>query len=247
MWIGAFIVQFHCTTSDQNNTRPNPNNEKTVHIVDHDEQNSSDSSVYDSNEINSTNNYNDDNNNDKQTTPISASKRKLQDYKQILVSLGLESFEDEDENNEPDAGFFFIQKSLLSQLVKNLKCPDCDLEELTVQITDPEINIEGLMDLTLTFDASWVARGHSSLYCVAFAIEIITCLVLDFHVVSSFSHSCTYAKNRFGADTHEFFNWFESHKSECNINFHGSSNAMEAEAARVIWSRSLESGFRYVG
>ncbi|ESO88659.1 hypothetical protein LOTGIDRAFT_165443 [Lottia gigantea] len=76
------------------------------------------------------------------------------------------------------------------------------------------------------------------------SIEVITGLVLDFHVVSTFCHACSFAKTKYGSGI-EFEEWYLKHKPHCNINFSGSSNAMEVEAAKVLWSRSLDSGFRY--
>ncbi|ESO93471.1 hypothetical protein LOTGIDRAFT_175538 [Lottia gigantea] len=109
---------------------------------------------------------------------------------------------------------------------------------------NPDINIEGVIDLAVSFDASWLTKGHSSMYAVAFIIEVITGLVLDFHVVSTFCHACSFAKTKYGSGI-EFEEWYLKHKPHCNINFSGSSNAMEVEAAKVLWSRSLDSGFRY--
>ncbi|KAK6182235.1 hypothetical protein SNE40_009963 [Patella caerulea] len=56
-------------------------------------------------------------------------------------------------------------------------------------------------------------------------------------------HLCK--KNRSSSEK-EFDAWFVTHnsKQECNINFNGTSNAMEVEAATVLWKRSMESGFR---
>ena len=53
------------------------------------------------------------------------------------------------------------------------------------------------------------------------------------------------AKNKLGSDTPAFEEWLQNH-TDCDANFNGSSKAMEAEAAKRIWSRSLElHRFRY--
>ena len=43
----------------------------------------------------------------------------------------------------------------------------------------------------------------------------------------------------------EFEDWFASHQEDCRKNFSGSAGAMEVEAAKVLWGRSLERNLRY--
>ena len=72
-----------------------------------------------------------------------------------------------------------------------------------------------------------------------------TGLVIDFEVLSTYCHSCSLARTRLGIDTPELEDWMHNH-TDCDANFSGSSKAMEAEAARRIWNRSVQTyNFRY--
>ena len=111
---------------------------------------------------------------------------------------------------------------------------------------DPDTCVDPL-SLTVSFDGSWQKRGHTSMYGVAAAIDVLTGLVVDYIVLSKFCHSCTRKKAELGDDSVEYGVWYQDHKEDCAINYTGSSNAMEAEAARRIWSRSEDKGLRYTG
>ena len=101
--------------------------------------------------------------------------------------------------------------------------------------------------ITVSFDGSWHKRGHTSSYGVAAVIDIYTGLVVDYVVLSKYCHACSLKKAELGPDSLEFNKWHESHK-DCAMNYTGSSNAMEVEAARRLWSRSEERhGLRYTG
>lgn len=109
----------------------------------------------------------------------------------------------------------------------------------------PEQEPDGVVDITVSFDGTWQKRGFSSRHGVGSVIEVKTGLVVDFEVMSTFCHTCALAKHKLGSDTPAFEEWRQNH-TDCDANFNGSSKAMEAEAARRIWSRSLElHRFRY--
>lgn len=46
-------------------------------------------------------------------------------------------------------------------------------------------------------------------------------------------------------DPEERTAWLATHKDNCHKNYNGSSGGMEAEAAKVLWGRSLQHGLRY--
>ena len=70
-------------------------------------------------------------------------------------------------------------------------------------------------------------------------------LVIDYEVLSNYCHACALAENSLGQGTAALQAWKAAHTA-CDNNFDGSSKAMEAEAARQIWARSLEKyAFRY--
>ncbi|XP_048243127.1 uncharacterized protein LOC125376009 [Haliotis rufescens] len=96
------------------------------------------------------------------------------------------------------------------------------------------------LDITVSYDGSWQKRGHTSNYGVGAVIDVLTGLVIDYEVLSKYCHACTLHINSLGQDTTEFRQWYEGHAGRCCQNYEGSSNAMEVEAAKRLWSRSLE-------
>ena len=97
---------------------------------------------------------------------------------------------------------------------------------------------EGALPITVSFDGSWHKRGHTSLYGVAAVIDVLTGLVVDYVVLSKYCHACALKKNIFDIESEDFKLWYEGHKDQCAINYTGSSNAMEVEAAVRLWQRS---------
>ena len=69
-----------------------------------------------------------------------------------------------------------------------------------------------------------------------FVISVDTGEVLDYHVLSKSCQSCALKKEK--CTDEELEEWRREH--ECDINFTGSSPAMEAEGAVVLWGRSIE-------
>ena len=113
------------------------------------------------------------------------------------------------------------------------------------QDLDPTITEDSILDLTASFDGSWMTRGHKSLYGVGCVVEVTTGLVLDLAVLSLYCQRCTYAEKLFGGThTPEFQQWLETH-TECNKNYNSTSGGMEDTAAEILWNRSLERGYRY--
>ncbi|GFU57378.1 uncharacterized protein TNCV_3635571 [Trichonephila clavipes] len=101
-------------------------------------------------------------------------------------------------------------------------------------------------DLSVSFDGTWLTRGHTSLIGVGCVIDMLTGYVVDFEVMSKVCRHCSVAKNKLDQSSAEFSIWYEGHKSECDINHLGSSTSMEMEAALTLWKRSTSLGFRYI-
>ncbi|GFT06027.1 uncharacterized protein TNCV_1594611 [Trichonephila clavipes] len=76
-----------------------------------------------------------------------------------------------------------------------------------------------VVDLSVSFDGSWLTRGHTYLIGIACVIDILTGYVIDFEVMC--------------------------HRRDCDINHSGSSTSMEMEATLIFWDGSQEMGFRY--
>ncbi|GFV07397.1 uncharacterized protein TNCV_1413051, partial [Trichonephila clavipes] len=92
-----------------------------------------------------------------------------------------------------------------------------------------------ITDLSVSFDGTWLTRGHTSLIGVGCVIDMLTGYVVDFEVMSKVCRHCSVAKNKLGQSSAEFSIWYEGHKSECDINHLGSSTSMEMEAALTLW------------
>ena len=102
--------------------------------------------------------------------------------------------------------------------------------------------------ITVSFDGTWQKRGHASMHGVAAVIDVVTGLVVDYEVLSMYCHSCSCKKAQLGADSPAFTAWYAEHQNDCSINYHGSSNAMEVEAAKRLWGRSVQTnGLMYTG
>ena len=91
----------------------------------------------------------------------------------------------------------------------------------------------------MSYDGTW--RGFSSQYGVGVAIDILTGLVIDFELLSLYCHGCAEADNKeWSGGARERLLWEEKHAPDCCKNYTGSSKAMETEAAKRIWLRSVE-------
>ncbi|KAJ4433463.1 hypothetical protein ANN_15766 [Periplaneta americana] len=107
--------------------------------------------------------------------------------------------------------------------------------DLIVDTAVPEIS-----DISVSFDRTWLTRGHSSMYGVGSVIDLLTGFVLDYTVMSKHCYRCMITKRRMPIT--DFRVWYAVHAPECDINHEGSSGAMEAEAALILWKRSEQYG-----
>ena len=99
---------------------------------------------------------------------------------------------------------------------------------------------ERIIDLAVSFDGTWMTRGHKSKYGLGCIVEIETGLVLDFVIMSLYCLSCAGAVARYGgAGTEEYKTWKAAH-TNCNINYDGPSEGMEMEAGEQLWERSVD-------
>ena len=92
---------------------------------------------------------------------------------------------------------------------------------------DTSIGVDDFINLTVSFDGSWMTRGHKSLYGIGCVVDVFTGLVLDMAVLSLYCQRCAYASRRLGGKaTAAFQDWFTVHEDECQQNYHGSSGGM---------------------
>ncbi|GFS07561.1 hypothetical protein ElyMa_001252300 [Elysia marginata] len=87
-----------------------------------------------------------------------------------------------------------------------------------------------------------MTRGHSSLIGIGCIIDTLTGLVLDAHVLSQHCQTCATSGEWVKRETpHRYEQWLAQNPQEgCSVNYKGSSEMMEPEAAEVMWKRSLE-------
>ena len=102
---------------------------------------------------------------------------------------------------------------------------------------------DGILEVDVTYDGTWMTRGHQSHIGVGFVMDSETGAVLNFEVLSNFCQMCHVKQKALSPE--EFADWKEGHAS-CIKNFDGKSGAMEIEAAVRMWSRSEARGFRYI-
>ena len=109
---------------------------------------------------------------------------------------------------------------------------------------DEENFDEKIANIKVSVDGTWQKRGHCSKLGVVFVIFVETGEALDFEVKNLYCHQCAINKNTLSKD--DFKNWYNVHKSKCNVNHEGFSGAMEAEATVDMFLRYVsKNSLRY--
>ncbi|GFS19164.1 hypothetical protein ElyMa_005025100 [Elysia marginata] len=106
-----------------------------------------------------------------------------------------------------------------------------------------DVTEEDVIDISVSYDGSWLTQGHKSLIEIGCVIDVVTGLVIDGHVCSLHCHTCAQSGEFVRRETpHRYERWMQEHiaSGECTINFQGSSRMMEMQAAEVLWSRSMQ-------
>ena len=102
------------------------------------------------------------------------------------------------------------------------------------------------IDIAVSYDGTWQKRGHTSHNGIGIAIDILTGYVVDFEVLSNLCIYCEKQKQiEDDMPLSSLKRASERHEGKCQRNYDGSSNAMEVEAAKRIWLRSVESRLQY--
>jgi hypothetical protein len=107
---------------------------------------------------------------------------------------------------------------------------------------DPSLADKKYINIVVSFDGSWMKRGHRSLYGFAAVIEVHTGLVVDYVTLSKYCFDCVVTKQSFGKDyanDPDYDIWYKGHKATCgaNVDLEMPSGNMEVEAAKRLWSR----------
>ncbi|KAJ4430474.1 hypothetical protein ANN_22690 [Periplaneta americana] len=106
---------------------------------------------------------------------------------------------------------------------------------------DSFISDSDVINIGVSYDGTWMKRGHTSKYGLGLVIDILTGLVLDFEIMSKYCSTCEKTEKKMDVASDEYKQWYQSHKDAgvCEKNFDGSSNAMEMKAAEILWTRSI--------
>ena len=140
---------------------------------------------------------------------------------------------------------YHIQLENILEVLES-ECKD-EMKRVGVNVRETVLKENGEVDngqpveIAVSFDGTWAKRGFTSLTGVVFVISLDTGEVLDYHVLSKTCQKCALKKSKCENDNE--FEWKMEHEAsnECDINFHGSSPAMEADGAKVLWERSITS------
>lgn len=101
----------------------------------------------------------------------------------------------------------------------------------------------GILNIEVSYDGTWLTRGHKSHISIGFVAEIYTGFVLDMEVLSDFCRQCSRLetqKRKGEINEEKYSNAKEKHQPACAKNFDGISGAMEKEAGLKIWARSVQ-------
>lgn len=90
----------------------------------------------------------------------------------------------------------------------------------------------GNVAITVTFDGTWMTRGHKSHIGVCFVLDAYTRTVIDMEVLCNHCVICNDGKLK--------------KQHVCHMNFTGKAGAMEKEGAVRLWSRSTHHQMKYV-
>ena len=134
---------------------------------------------------------------------------------------------------------YSTHNSILQKIVHNVRVESCRSasEQLhRLQGADPG----DVIDVTVTCDGTRSRRGSVAAYGVVAVLSWETGQVLNVTVLSKSCKDCKEAESTMGSEPQEFLDWMEKHQDSCNSNYTGSSPAMEAEGASILWGRSVE-------
>ncbi|GFX54445.1 uncharacterized protein TNCV_2593791 [Trichonephila clavipes] len=106
-------------------------------------------------------------------------------------------------------------------------------------------NYKDIVDIGVSYDGSWLTRGHTSNIGVGCDIDLLSGFVIDYEVMSKRCGECEQTKFAFEEDSAEFRIWYEGHQDVCSATHVGSSGAIKENAAVKLWERSESIGFQY--
>ena len=117
---------------------------------------------------------------------------------------------------------------------------ECVLSQYKELDIEPEE--DGLLNVDVSYDGSWLTRGHVSNIGAGFVMDADTAFVLDCEVLSKYCQICTRIKDRLKDDDDTCREEIENHKrsGKCTQNYEGPSGGMEKQMALNMWRRSAD-------
>ena len=83
---------------------------------------------------------------------------------------------------------------------------------------------DDVLDISVSFDGTWLTRGHTSHIGVGCAVDLLTGMCVDAYVMCNFCQTCeSTGKALFKEKPTEHAAWLEEHLGECEKNFTGKS------------------------
>ncbi|GFV42047.1 uncharacterized protein TNCV_1569141 [Trichonephila clavipes] len=95
-------------------------------------------------------------------------------------------------------------------------------------------NDKNNVDIGVSYDGSWLTRGHTSNTGIGCVIDLLTGFVIDYEVMSKRRGECEQIKFALEEDSAEFRIWYEGHQYVCSATHVGSSGAMEVNAGEKM-------------
>lgn len=133
-----------------------------------------------------------------------------------------------------------MKKRLEEQAKEEMKEAGIRLRNLLKQ-DDSSVTEDSVVDVAVSFDGTWAKRGFTSMTGVVFVVSVDTGEVLDSKVITKTCEYCKQWECRRESEPEKFHEWKAEHirTGKCQINFEGSSSAMEANGAEILFSRSV--------
>ena len=99
---------------------------------------------------------------------------------------------------------------------------------------------DGVLDVDVSYDGSWLTRGHKSKMSAGFVVEADTGIILDHECLSKHCHKCDKIKHKYKNDEALLAEKMQGHidSGKCSKNYEGTSGGMEKDMALRMWNRS---------
>ena len=90
---------------------------------------------------------------------------------------------------------------------------------------------------SVSFDGTWQKRGFTSLYGVGMRTDVLTGLIIDYHVLSKYFHACEVNTKRIPPA--ELLVWKTAHARDCCINHNQSSKPWRKRQRKFCGGHSI--------